>query len=1105
MNNKIFAFISITAFLLSGSPAIAATNLILNPTFATHTGDVAPNWINGFFGAASGAVFHIVPGQDDNAAGEVSVATYSGVPGQGSAEWIFDNVPVTPGATYTFSDWYKSDATSYLTAQWVVNGTTTTRSEAMGTLAQTSGAWTQTTQYFTAPSDVSAVTIIHSLQSAGTLDVDNFSLSQGVSISQGALSKGIVSLTFDDGLTSQYDNGFPILKAAGLPGTFYIISSALNGSTYDFFTDPNQSIGTQASANSVAWTPIFTDPGVQNLRFQDTYTASDASTISVDYCAVAVDSVTGACPAGQAQTLTAGTLPAGTNAHANVTFTLPKQSGGASTVTPIKITHQSGSVMSASAPSLTELGLYMTPANMLDLQSNGEEIGAHTIDHCDLNILDITAGANAASCANTPVGSTTAQQQITGSVSALLGFGATLVNTLAYPYGGYNAHVESLTQGAGMIGARSVDIGYNTALTDKYAIKTESVEQVTDFTTVKSWIDQAIANKLWLTLLFHDVDSDANLTANGETFGTTPQTLQQIVDYLKSQQTSGSVQVLTLRDALNAVNGPGPDIIPPVIAAHADVFATTTVATSTAVSYTNPTATDNVDASVTVTCAPVSGSLFAIGSTTVTCTAHDVAGNNATPTHFTVNVIFPDIVPPVITAHADVTAEATSSAGVAVMYSPPVVTDNIDVPTVASCIPPPGSLFALASTTVTCNAHDAAGNNATSTAFAIRVVDTTAPHITVPTVATTSALTASGAPVIFSVASSTDAVDGTDTVTCDKNSGDTFPIGSTLVHCNSTDTHGNAASASFNVLVIDPNGPTISVPTIPAMEATSASGTPVTYDEPTATDLADGTDAVTCDAHSGDMFALGATTVHCSSTDKDNNTTQATFAITVHDTTAPAITLAGDNPTHVAQGSSYTEPGATAIDAVDGTDTVGIAGSVDGLTVGTYIITYTSTDTAGNTATSTRDVIVAVPAPNPIAVIFGGGGGGGGNGPIVGIFNSIGNFFGSVLGAFTSNVPSTTTPTTTFRFTHGLVPGMRGNDVVQLQQLLIDKGYLKIAKPTGYYGMMTMNAVLKFQADNNIPQLGGVGPLTRAALNAILAGGIQPTTATPGVSAVKKY
>ena len=65
--------------------------------------------------------------------------------------------------------------------------------------------------------------------------------------------------------------------------------------------------------------------------------------------------------------------------------------------------------------------------------------------------------------------------------------------------------------------------------------------------------------------------------------------------------------------------GPAPDITTPATA-----FDGATVV------YTSPTATDNLDPVVPVLCAPASGTLFPVGSTTVTCTATDVAGNTAT-------------------------------------------------------------------------------------------------------------------------------------------------------------------------------------------------------------------------------------------------------------------------------------------------------------------------------------------------------------------------------------------------------------------------------------------------------------------------------------------
>jgi HYR domain len=61
-------------------------------------------------------------------------------------------------------------------------------------------------------------------------------------------------------------------------------------------------------------------------------------------------------------------------------------------------------------------------------------------------------------------------------------------------------------------------------------------------------------------------------------------------------------------------------------------------ATNTAVNFAEPTAIDVVDGLVPVSCSPPSGSVFSIGTTTVTCTATDIHGNTAT-TSFPVTVV----------------------------------------------------------------------------------------------------------------------------------------------------------------------------------------------------------------------------------------------------------------------------------------------------------------------------------------------------------------------------------------------------------------------------------------------------------------------------------
>lgn len=75
---------------------------------------------------------------------------------------------------------------------------------------------------------------------------------------------------------------------------------------------------------------------------------------------------------------------------------------------------------------------------------------------------------------------------------------------------------------------------------------------------------------------------------------------------------------------------------PPVLTLPADITAEATNASGAAVSYT-ATATDDNDPSPVVACSPASGSMFAIGTTTVNCTATDAGGLSSSGS-FTVTV-----------------------------------------------------------------------------------------------------------------------------------------------------------------------------------------------------------------------------------------------------------------------------------------------------------------------------------------------------------------------------------------------------------------------------------------------------------------------------------
>ena len=82
------------------------------------------------------------------------------------------------------------------------------------------------------------------------------------------------------------------------------------------------------------------------------------------------------------------------------------------------------------------------------------------------------------------------------------------------------------------------------------------------------------------------------------------------------------------------------------------------------------------------------------------------------------------------------------------------------------------------------------------------------------------------------------------------------------------------------------------------------------------------------------------------------------------DTTPPVISLLGSSTINLTVGDTLTDPGVTATDDVDGDVTLSItaSGIVDTSTPGTYVITYSVTDTAGNTTAVDRTIIVSAAA-----------------------------------------------------------------------------------------------------------------------------------------------
>ena len=132
-----------------------------------------------------------------------------------------------------------------------------------------------------------------------------------------------------------------------------------------------------------------------------------------------------------------------------------------------------------------------------------------------------------------------------------------------------------------------------------------------------------------------------------------------------------------------------------------------TCGTGAVVNYPLPTLSGPCVSNATVVCTPPSGSLFPLGTTTVTCTAVGAQGAQAMCS-FTVTVTTGAL--PVITCPSNIIANAytwCTTNGVTVAYPPPQVSNG----TLVSSTPPSGSFFPYGTTVVTCVATNACGTN----------------------------------------------------------------------------------------------------------------------------------------------------------------------------------------------------------------------------------------------------------------------------------------------------------------------------------------------------------------------------------------------------------
>ncbi|XP_030829210.1 mucin-3A isoform X27 [Strongylocentrotus purpuratus] len=429
------------------------------------------------------------------------------------------------------------------------------------------------------------------------------------------------------------------------------------------------------------------------------------------------------------------------------------------------------------------------------------------------------------------------------------------------------------------------------------------------------------------------------------------------------------------------------DTTPPSVVCTSSIVQTVELGTASAqVFYTEPTASDVSGQAILESRTNMPGDSFPVGTTTVTYIFADNSGNTADDCSFTITITAQDTTPPsVICTNSVSRTVELGTTNVPVFFTEPTASDISGVANLVTRTAAPGDSFPVGVTTVTYIFSDNSGNQADPCVFTITVdtVDTTPPSVTcIDNIVRTIELGTSSVVIFYSEPSASD-VSGQAFLSSRSNApGDSFPVGTTVVSYIFTDPSGNNADPcvfTVTVTTTDTTDPTVTNCPSDIVQTVElgTTGTSITYNTPTATDLA-GIASITSNVQSGTFFSVNMPQqITFTVTDNNGNTnTDCTFTVNVIpvDTTPPVITVPSSTITRVVElGTSgvnvvYQEPTATDI---SGTANLvsRTAQSGDFFPVGQTVVSYTFRDPSGNPATGTVTVNVIEVDTTPPSVV----------------------------------------------------------------------------------------------------------------------------------------
>lgn len=499
----------------------AGTNLLPNPSFETAANNAPTGWGKNFWGTNTNAFSYLSnDARTGTKSAKVAITAYT----SGDAKWFATPVSVTAGATYTYSDWYKSNIVTRVVAAF--SGPSGTTYKELPTTPASATVWKQYTTAFTIPANTTKLAIYHLVSKVGTLTLDDASLIKTIPTPPAVvhIPNGSVETVSGTNATMP-ENWTSASWGANTPSFEYInqgrtgnksikvsvsnytdgdakwyfnpVTTLQKGKQYRFTTWYKTNVIPKAVAmftKADGTQQYFGMPNPQPPADSSTVWQKYSDTFSVPQDAVSTSVFLFVNQNGWLQTddysITDYTPTSFNRSLLSLTFDDGHEDNVANA---LPVLNQYGFTSTQCfATSFIENNPSQATSNVMAFFQSGHEICSHSVTHPMLTSkapADLTYELDHS------------QQYLQSIIGAP-------VKNFASPYGDYNANVNAEIKKY-YRSHRTVDEGYNSKDNfDPYRIRVQNILATTSAVQVKSWVQQAQADKTWLVLVYHRIGNN---------------------------------------------------------------------------------------------------------------------------------------------------------------------------------------------------------------------------------------------------------------------------------------------------------------------------------------------------------------------------------------------------------------------------------------------------------------------------------------------------------------------------------------------------------------------------------------------------------------------